>query len=173
VTLYDFEKHERVVLYRFYDFLNILNNNQFFKRNYFRAPKQLSHDYIYEIVWVNENTQYSLLNPIMVYDIDGQNFDEFQRKFVTYWNGINEHLPFKRILAVSIKHHDLTDIFKEVSASIKKGIRVYDFVRYALTRMNRPIVDLNPTTDVLEVIDDESLDVHTFKAKTQLVDIRF
>jgi hypothetical protein len=102
---------------------------------------------------------------------------------------------YKNVLSVGIRDHDVTPIFKEVVDSFFFDIRVYDFMRYVAIRTalfstegmdighdtifgstlgskRKGISTYNLCTDSLEIVDDENLDTHTFKANVNMKDIR-
>lgn len=177
VTLYDFNKNTTTTLYRFYDLLNLRNNNQFFKRTNFTSIESLSNDFMYEVTWVNNTTKRTILNPTTVYDIDGVDFADFRTKFIliaTSESTTQLRQRFNRVLTVTLGDYDLTSVFKEVCDSFKIGMKVFDFTRYAVLRMRSHMETKSISslyTESLEIIDDDILDTHTFKANQQLIDI--
>lgn len=180
VTLYDFNNNNTTVLYRFYDLLNLRNNNQFFKRTNFTSIESLSNDFMYEVTWVNNTTKRTIMNPTTVYDIDGVDFMDFRTKFIyiaTSDSTAQLRRRFNSVLTVTIGDYDLTSIFKEVCDSFKIGMKVFDFTRYAVLRTRRCMPEASTMsslhTDALEIIDDDILETHTFKANQQLIDIHF
>lgn len=118
----------------------------------------------------------------MVYDIDAVDFKDFKTKFISMANSESTaqfRQRFSRVLTVTIGKYNLTSIFKEVCDSFKPGMRVFDFTRYAVLRMrghrylyHAPISSLSsPYMTSLEIVDDDILDTHTFKANQQLIEI--
>lgn len=175
VTFYDFNKNTTTVLYRFYDLFNLCNDNQFFKRNSFITMESLSNDFMYEVTWVEKTTRRSIFNPTTLYNMDGTDFSDFQRKFLSLTNNESStgRQRYEKVLSVTFGKWDLTSVFKDVCGSFVVGMKVIDFTRYAILRIHGVSsgCELNGNIDSLEIIDDDTLDIHTFKGNKQLVDI--
>ena len=76
------------------------------------------------------------------------------------------------MLSVAAGRADFTAVFQEVCDSFRLScsLKVHDFVRYA--SMREKVDAPSPLLCELEIVDDDLLDTHTFKANVRLQEIR-